>query len=126
MNPDAILHAPLAWQFSEVDLGGPWGWTSFVSTHLVDLHDKLLDYEQDTLKVMKDQNRAKQIKKEHLCLEAQARLRDRERDDSELWELRLGHKKWRVWGSIRGSSFFILWWDPDHTVCTAMPRGVRR
>ncbi len=33
----------------------------------------------------------------------------------ELYQMRVG-KKERVWGVKQGEVFYVLWWDPEHTV----------
>jgi hypothetical protein len=125
-NPDAISHSPLSWHLAEVDFAGRWGWGKLDREHLADLHGKLLDYERLSLATLKRQHRARQIPTSDLCTAAQARLATIKRDDAELWELRLGHRKWRAWGAIRGSIFYFLWWDPEHTVCQSIPQGKAR
>jgi hypothetical protein len=125
-DPDAIAHEPLSWHLAQVDFAGQWSWAKLDSKHLSDLHKKLLDYERLTLATLKRQHRARQIPTADLCRAAQNRLAAIKRDDTELWELRLGHHKWRTWGAIRGSIFYFLWWDPEHTVCRQLPKGKPR
>jgi hypothetical protein len=105
---------------------GKWGWNKLAPHETAPLHVKLLDYERETLASLKRQKRAREIPTEDLCPEARAYLETTRRDDNELWELRLGQGVWRVWGSIRGSIFYLLWWDPEHTVCKGTPSSVRR
>lgn len=51
--------------------------------------------------------------------EAQKRLRDIQQDDiDELFSLRLSGTE-RIWGIRDGRVFYVLWWDPEHTVCPA-------
>jgi hypothetical protein len=58
------------------------------------------------------------------CFEAQQRLKAIGHEDAdEVWELRLPSAKWRAWGFVDDGIFYLLWWDPNHTVCTKMPRG---
>lgn len=125
-DPSVAYHRPLSWALVEAEVAGQWGWHKLAQDQLLFLYAKLLDYEKDSLAKLKRERRARQIPTEHLSEEAQRRLERRRRDDAEIWELRLGHQKWRVWGTIRGSVFFMLWWDPNHTVCRGMPQGVRR
>ena len=59
----------------------------------------------------------KAIPIEHLCSDAQNRLRDLGLDDyDEVWEMRIGGKE-RVWGLRDASVMLLLWWDPEHEVC---------
>jgi hypothetical protein len=44
----------------------------------------------------------------------------------DLWQLVLPpnkRDKWRAWGRAEGQHFYLLWWDPKHTVC---PRGPKK
>jgi hypothetical protein len=125
-DPVAILHQPLSWHLSEVDFAGKWGWHRLAADQLSNLHKQLLDYERETLAALKRQHRARLIPTADLCSEAQKRLLTTRRDDAELWELRLGYGRWRAWGIVRGSIFYFLWWDPEHTVCPELPKGKRR
>lgn len=111
------MNSPLSWQLSEIDLAGKWGWNVLAREHLCKLMKCLREYERCSLGQMRKEQRAKPVPAEHLCSGAQERLRELQRADTELWELRLGHEKWRIWGAIRGSIFSPLWWDPSHSVC---------
>jgi hypothetical protein len=39
-----------------------------------------------------------------------------------LWELRCGGKE-RIWGLLDGHCFYVVWWDPAHTVCRSRKRN---
>jgi hypothetical protein len=123
---EPLAKEPLSWQLSQIDFGGSWSWSKLDPGHVERLHKQLLDYERSSLATLKRQQRARQIPVEHLCLAARNRLLAIRRDDAELWELRLGHGKWRAWGTIQGSIFYLLWWDPEHTVCQELPKRMRR
>jgi hypothetical protein len=71
---------------------------------------------------------AKSVPVDHLCREAQDRLIELERDDTEqLWELRIPTTdSWRAWGLVDGAVFYFIWWDPDHTVCRGLAKGIAR
>ena len=78
---------------------------------------------------MKRSKLAKAISVEQLCQGARDRLIEIERDDTErLWELRIPtNDGWRAWGSVEGDQIFnLLWWDPEHTVCRGLPKGISR
>jgi hypothetical protein len=47
--------------------------------------------------------------------EASDRLRERELDDLELYSFRISAKE-RIWGIREREAFYIIWWDPGHTV----------
>lgn len=116
----------LSWRLSGVDFHGPWGWNKLTDAELPQLHRQLLDYERETLAALRTGKRIQPIPAEDLCSEAQTRLIDQKRDDAELWELRLGYKKWRAWGVLTDAVFYFLWWDPEHTVCGPPQKGTAR
>jgi hypothetical protein len=110
-----------------VDFDGEWGWDKLDADHVDKLHQLITTFEGESLADLKHGKQAKPIPVNQLCQDAQRRLPriglgDRER----LWELRFGHKKWRAWGIVEGSTFNLLWWDPQHTVCSGLPKGVTR
>jgi hypothetical protein len=123
---DADGHKALSWHFNEVEFGGMWGWSKLGPDDIAQLHCQLLDYERQTLYALKQKQRARVIPLSDICDQAQKLIKAVKRDDSDLWELRLGFKKWRVWGTIRGSIFYPWWWDPDHTVCQKLPKNQQR
>lgn len=52
-----------------------------------------------------------------LAKEANSRIRELKLDDEDgLFSLRLEGIK-RVYGITRGSTFYVIWWDPKHRVC---------
>lgn len=106
----------LSWKMASADFGGTWGWKAFASGHVGDLHKILEDYEKTPIRTLQANDRINKIPCADVCDDARSRLEKINRDDLEdLWELRLGKKDWRV-----------LWWDPDHTVCTGDDRGRSR
>ncbi|MGD1059776.1 MAG: hypothetical protein ABR992_20490 [Solirubrobacteraceae bacterium] len=123
---DPIGHEPLSWHFNEIEFEGSWGWAKVSPADVPQLHNQLLDYERESLYALKQKQRARVIPLSDVCDEAQTQIKKLKRDDSDLWELRLGVKKWRVWGTIRGSIFYAWWWDPEHTVCRVLPQGQQR
>ena len=87
----------------------------------------MVEFEATPIHHLRRTRRLREIPAEDLCRGAQLRLGAIKQDETDgLAELRFGHQKWRVWGFLIGSTFDILWWDPNHTVCTEMPRGKRR
>jgi len=60
---------------------------------------------------------------ERICARAQRQLTAVGGDDcDEFWRLRIGSRG-RLWGIRRGSTFYVLWWDPCHEVWPTQPRG---
>jgi hypothetical protein len=112
-----------------VDFAGAWGWKKLDAANVDQLHLLMKSCEGETLATLKHSRRAKPIPVAQLCQAAQSRLpRIGLEDREKLWELRFGHKKWRAWGIVEGSTFNLVWWDPEHTVCkgTDMPKNAKR
>jgi hypothetical protein len=117
-NPDDFASQKLSWRMSLVDLAGAWGWHKLALEDVDTLRRLIKECETQTLASLKHARRAKEIYVSQLCSEARDRLPDIGLADREaLWELRLGHQKWRAWGVVEGSTFNLVWWDPEHTVC---------
>lgn len=119
-----VPDAQMSWRFEHADLDGPWGWKALQDDDSRRLHGELVELEQATRRKLQAENKLIPIPSEDLCPEAQKRLLDLKLEEwEELWQLvlRSGTKaKWRAWGRADGSHFYLLWWDPRHTVC---PRG---
>jgi len=67
-------------------------------------------------------NKSHMIAVEKICRKAQARLKEIGQEDvDELVSLRFGSKG-RLWG-IRDNEYLkILWWDPNHEICTSQKK----
>ncbi len=99
-----------------VDLDGPWGWRNLGLDKLDEIHKKLCSFEKMTVGQLVSGRGHHKIAASSVCKQARERLVELERDDlDDLWSLHLTTVE-RVWGSITGSTFSLLWWDPDHTV----------
>jgi hypothetical protein len=127
VDPASGASRLVCWRLDAVDFGGTWGWGNLDGSDLARLHVQLVAIESERFDTLKREKRAKSVKVEQICQEAQERLQVIAREDTEdLWELRISEKKWRAWGFVEGSIFSLLWWDPDHTVCRGLAKGVRR
>lgn len=105
----------LSWRFSIADVGGIWSWSGIADEKLRYVVRKLALYESKTWAQM-DRQHHKRIEVAEVCSEAQKRLRTIKQDDVDfLYEIRLSGPE-RVWGILHGSVFYLLWWDPAHTV----------
>jgi hypothetical protein len=62
-------------------------------------------------------NKNHSIPLDHVTKAARDRLKEMNRDDLDpLFSLRLSGKV-RIWGWRDQELFYIIWWDPEHTVC---------
>jgi hypothetical protein len=104
------------------NLKGLWGWSGLTSSHIDPLHAKCKDWETMRASELFGQGGNKLIPFANLCKLARKRLEEIELDDLDgLWELRLSGKR-RVWGTRLEHIFYLIWWDPDHTVCPALKK----
>jgi hypothetical protein len=122
IDPAAGYHAPMSWGLRALDLDGPHGWRACDAEHLAQLQRQLVELEGETLAYLQRERRAKLIPVSDLRPPPQERLLELGLEFDELWELRL-LSKWRVWGTVEGSVFFVLWWDPEEDVCGPPPKG---
>lgn len=107
-----------------MDFEGTWGWAKLVSVDCERLHQELQAFEDETLAFLKQRRWLKLIPPQDMTQGAVRRLRELGRDDPEgLWQLHLAHDKWRVWGFLEEPLFYVLWWDPDHSVATGKSRS---
>jgi hypothetical protein len=106
-----------------LDEGGPWGWAKADPQKLGELREKLSNFETMAWnEVFRSGSKNKRIPVEHLCPDAQRRLEKRRLDDvEELYELRIAGKP-RIWGIRQDAVYYLLWWDPEHTVCPSQLR----
>jgi hypothetical protein len=99
----------------DADRNGPYAWT-LMADHIP---VRLLRFLAEKDKLTWAQSQAKTIPVEHICPDAQKRLRDIGREEEEqLYSFELTGRE-RLWGvRSQGSSVYqVLWWDPEHKVC---------
>jgi hypothetical protein len=124
LDPDSTPPGRLTWRMARVDFGGGWSWKELADDQLANLRRVLAEYETSDLHALRHDARIREIPVSDMCEEARARLVDLQQEDLDsLWELRLGIASWRVWGVLDRSTFDLLWWDPNHTVCTGRDRA---
>ncbi len=86
-----------------------------------------MTYEGAPRRTLEQGQRVKDIPLDNLVPDAQTRLQEIDRNDEDvLWELRLGHEKWRVWGVFRGHVFYFIWWDREHSASGRADKGAYR
>ncbi|WP_372570340.1 hypothetical protein [Ruegeria jejuensis] len=118
-HPPSFHGAVLAWRFNAVDRGGPFAWSNLTDpAHYKAAVEKLAGFE-----VMSEADLSAAgchaIPLEHLSKAAQHRLIELELDDLDaLYSFRLTGKA-RVFGVARHHYLRVLWYDPDHLVCSS-------
>jgi len=108
-----------SWRLSLLELAPPFGWLIISKEKLIEVHQKLSQFESRTWNEILVTNKKSNhtIPIDNLCKEAQNRLEQIKQDDiEELVSLRLNSTE-RVFGIRDGSVLKIIWWDPDHGIC---------
>lgn len=116
-SPDSVLLRKPSWRFGLLDLRGPWGWLNIQQKKLVEeILEKLKHFESMTWSEIERSNNNHSISLNSIAKEAQDRLRERQLDDLEyLYSIRLSGRE-RIWGRRDNEAFYIIWWDPEHSV----------
>ncbi len=105
-----------------LDLEGEWGWNSLTPAQIELLHDKCKGWETMRASELFGNGGNKLIPLGNIAKDARDRLLEIELDDLDgLWELRLSGLR-RVWGTRVEHVFYLIWWDPKHTVCPSLKR----
>lgn len=107
-----------SWRIAKLELLGPYGWMEVDAGKLLDIRQKLANYESMTWKeILKDHDHNHDVAVHRIESDARKRL------DAiglgtleEIFRLRLTGTE-RVWGLRIGSVLHIIWWDPDHQIC---------
>jgi hypothetical protein len=126
-RPESIMDKKPVWRLGMLDIDGEWGWGNVESRDLIlQIHSTLKGFETMTWAEIENK-KSKKGKYNHLmpvnqiCKRARDRLREIELDDFDtLYSLRLSNLE-RVWGKRDNEAFYLLWWDPEHTVCPVPP-----
>lgn len=115
-SPESILSLKPSWRFGMIDLDGPWGWLNIRSKDtLVYIMEKLRNFETMTWREIDENRHNHPMPLEKIPKKARERLKERELDDQELYSFHLSAKE-RIWGIREREAFYIIWWDPEHTV----------
>jgi hypothetical protein len=121
--PESVMNKRPAWRLGMMDIDGEWGWGKLDSREsVVEIQKMLRDFESMTWAEI-ERKKGQSGKNNHpmpvqnICKEARKRLKEIELDDIDvLYSIRLSNAH-RVWGKRDNEAFYILWWDPAHTVC---------
>lgn len=115
----------IVWGFGLLDMDGPWGWGDLTAEKAVEVLAKLQQWERQKAGEFfggGGRRGNKRIPLDNLCDAARGRLQELQLDDLDaLWELHQSGKE-RIWGARLGHVFYVLWWDPQHTVCPSKKR----
>jgi hypothetical protein len=99
-----------------IDLDGPFGFASVTAAALLQIRQRLGDFETMTWREIGRARHCHFIEVERVCSAAQRRLSEIQQDDTEmLYQLGMGSVG-RLWGIRFAHEYRILWWDPNHEV----------
>jgi hypothetical protein len=115
-DPTAYKSAKPVWSFGWMDFDGPWGWGAVSGGELITLQQRLAGYEQSTWGAIEQMKGCHPMAPSDVCDEAQQRLSEIGRDTIDsLFQLRVTTAG-RLWGVRDQNVYWVLWWDPEHTV----------
>jgi hypothetical protein len=116
--------AHLVWRFGQLDHDGDFGWHNLTLDCVQELERQLENFQSTPIHVLEKDKRLKFVEIGDMTPVAQVRLRIVAVGIGleGLTELRLGFKRWRIWGHFQDPQFSFLWWDPDHKVATGAAR----
>lgn len=105
--------------FRYADNGGRWAWTDISPDDSQEVAAFLAEISRSTwaeIKQGRNNNHHYQYVSD-LVADAQKRLKgiDNLRTFDQLFRFRLSGSK-RLWGVLYDRIFYVLWWDPEHTV----------
>ncbi len=106
----------ISWHIGSIDLEGNWAWTKIdKNTFVSNILSKFKNFEtmkwNDILGRRNHETKVSQI-----CSDAQKRLAEIGKDDTDtLISLSLNGQQ-RIWGIRYNNILRLIWWDPAHTV----------
>lgn len=115
-SPDSIMTEKPKWRVAFIDYEGPWGFNNVNNADKIKgVLDKLKNFEGMTWgEIEGGENHLISITK--VCKKARQRLVEINKNDyQDLFSFRLSGKE-RIWGIREMEAYYLLWWDPKHTV----------
>jgi hypothetical protein len=123
-NPGSIINVKPSWRFGMLDLKGPWGWEKIDKKDvLTEIIEKLKNFETMTWGEIERTNKSHLIPCNNIVRQAKDRLIELELDDLDgIYSIRLKSRE-RIWGKREIEAFYVIWWDPEHTVYPVSPKN---
>ncbi len=112
-------HAVLVWYTDAIDDGGKWSWKKIRPKtwfrHICPAKHNFSTMKWSEIKG----DRHHSVPTCRIIKEAKDRLFDIDQGDVDtLYSLAIGGEK-RIWGIKSENKFKVLWWDPNHEICTS-------
>ncbi len=124
-NPKAVANYSYSklnpsWRISKLCLRDPYGWQSLPIEKIQYIQQKLLHLESMTWdEILVKNGHHHEVDITRLCRQAQDYLEEMSLDDiDQVLSLRLTGKE-RVWGILNNGVVELLWWDPNHEICSS-------
>ncbi len=108
-----------SWRVSLLETCDPFGWHKADGNKLIEIQQRLANFEPLTWKEMFTQRSGKYahpIAINELDKKARDRLTERKIDDVEQLICLRVSKKERIWGVLDNGILNLIWWDPEHQV----------
>lgn len=100
----------------------PYGWHELDRQTLQSVREKLAHFEGRTWGEILNSKHNHNVSVGDLSKEARSRLAElKQYDIEQLLSLRLSGPE-RIWGILAEGVYTILWWDPRHQICKALPK----
>ncbi len=111
------------WAFRSLDLQGPWCWAQMATTTLLEVMERLKNFENMTWVEIEQRSGSHFVDRDSLIKAANDRLAEIRQDDVDsLFSLRINGKA-RIWGIRDEHILRVLWWDPEHQVCPSLKKN---
>jgi hypothetical protein len=116
---EGLAHSNFTWRVSKsyIDMEHPdWGWGKLtIEQFFAILTGRLQDYEDMSWHDLLNRKSCHTMPVSVIAGQAQARLSDRCPDIDTLHQIDIG-KMGRIWGFKDRQRFYLIWYDPNHTV----------
>jgi len=107
-----------SWRVARLEVGDLHGWHEVAADKLLDIRQKLANYESMTWgEILKDREYNHAVAVHRIIAPARKRLAEVGLGMlDEVFRLRLTGRE-RIWGYRVGAVLYIIWWDPLHQIC---------
>lgn len=102
----------------QLDNHEKWGFHQLDFLHIKTIFQKIFQFQKMTWQEL-EYHGSHLVSIKKLCHHARERLEEIGNEDvDELFSLRFSGKE-RLWGIKDRNVFWILWWDPNHEICSS-------
>lgn len=123
-DPTSFHDLHPSWRIAKMEFCDPYGWHSLDAAMLSEIREKLKNFETMTWAQILIANKKHNHSVSVADLEAPARkqlIDSGQTNIEQVVSLRLTGTQ-RVWGVLDRGVLHLLWWDPNHQICPAIPK----